>query len=674
MAPNTPAGQPKWISRGARVEAKRSRLGCRDSLRRSVCASSLEARTHALHERNQPAGFRSRLPCCEREVRSSPRGILAPHSTKSRWVKTARALQTIHWANSRSSYLAILAVLSMLFVARPGAAQAQAATVNGTALSTVQATNLDYVARSVLPRLPGDERQRLDVAARAAWWGLKEATYSLPQPHSFSSCGPSNERKAPLDVCPAGEPWQVGLAAVQVPNFTDLEVERAIELLTPAITADGALREAVLLAGFDPQVGTGAAIVASTGRLRRSWLLRHPAVGMLLVERNVTQECLESSSSCRSNPPVWCFRKRWPETAAFAADCAASLRSVSDLRQILGSAVATIEPAATIDRITLASHQNGYLAAIQGRGFKADSVVRISSRAGEFSLMRVTPKPALIRPTSISVMLPLGNDPDSFRVSVEEPTGAVTEEVRPTCHSAPDVIELEPSVAPSAIVLMQRPLTYEDPGACPFEGCAYGNWRVLKKTPVYLTRDRSSPLLFTLEGGSRANVLTGVVVTRPGVLEVLRPVRIGPVNLEAHGGDTILQLTYRGELCFKVWFRGFLVDCVILNGVCGSGDLCPRRECVAPGRRPSRNALWARVVRDAIHTWWVHVEGPAGSSGWAINDGNFKAIDRFAEVTGGLGDRGVALRPTDKSSVTSSGEGEVFEEEPRLLLGKPLLE
>ena len=198
--------------------------------------------------------------------------------------------------------------------------------VNGHTLQGNEDRGVRFTGMVVVPQLSGDRSNRLRVAARASWWGLKEGIFSLDNPHAFSSCG-SNERLGPLDTCSTGRAWQVGLAGVQVPNFTEQEVINVVQALWPAKNLTDVLAETARLAGFDPTEGTGAAIGASEGVLRKSWLLRHPAVGLTLVEQNVTAECINAMKT-------WCYGSGWDQTRWYAPTREAALQSIDDLTKI----------------------------------------------------------------------------------------------------------------------------------------------------------------------------------------------------------------------------------------------------------------------------------------------------------------------------------------------------
>src|SRR5207302_4145652 len=199
--------------------------------------------------------------------------------------------------------------------------------VNGHTLTGNDLQWVRFVGTTVVPQLAGSRNARLQVAARASWWGLKEGTFSKDNPHAFSSCG-ANKPLGPLETCTAGLAWQVGLAGVQVPNFSEQTVLNIVQSLWPGRSNTDVLAETARLAGYDPGQGTGASIVSSSGVLRKSWLLRNPAVGMTLVEQNVTAECINASAS-------YCYGTSWAQTQWYAPTQQGALRSIADLTAIL---------------------------------------------------------------------------------------------------------------------------------------------------------------------------------------------------------------------------------------------------------------------------------------------------------------------------------------------------
>src|SRR5688500_3012645 len=74
-------------------------------------------------------------------------------------------------------------------------------------------------------------------------------------------------------------------------------------------------------------------------------------------------------------------------------------------------------------------------------------------------------------------------------------------------------------VCASSLVLAQPaprdgpPVPFEDPGACPFELCTYGEWTARQPVAVRRERRRGSPIVFRVARGETVTAITGVVVT-----------------------------------------------------------------------------------------------------------------------------------------------------------------
>ncbi len=212
--------------------------------------------------------------------------------------------------------------------------------VNGHALTTRERQWMRYVADHVLPDLPGTPARKLEIASRAAWWSLKEGTFDTSNPPRYSNCNTSSGDKliGPLATCGSGRAWQVGLAAVQVPNHTLAELEELADELYP----DESIAEVLADAAAEAQItgDTADAIESSTGSLEKSWLLRRSAIGFVACERNeVVPECIDGSRS-------WCYGTGWDTTRWYAPTKSAALRSIHDIATLLAalSGGATAEP------------------------------------------------------------------------------------------------------------------------------------------------------------------------------------------------------------------------------------------------------------------------------------------------------------------------------------------
>ncbi len=213
--------------------------------------------------------------------------------------------------------------------------------VNGHALTARERQWMQYVADHVLPHLPGTRERQLQIASRAAWWSLKEGTFDTQNPAKYSNCNTSSGDRliGALDVCGAGRAWQVGLAAVQVPNHSLTQIEAFAREVFPDKSLEEVLAEAAGEAGFAADSSTALAIVGSTGSLRKSWLLRNSAVGFTVVERGeVVPECITGSLS-------WCYGSGWDTTRWYAPNKAAALRAIADISRLLDRLTSGATPA-----------------------------------------------------------------------------------------------------------------------------------------------------------------------------------------------------------------------------------------------------------------------------------------------------------------------------------------
>ncbi len=209
--------------------------------------------------------------------------------------------------------------------------------VNGRALTETQAEHVEWVKRCVVPIWSASRRDAAEAAARATWWALREGILDLngSSAHRYSNChehGRDRLRSSqPLYRC-SGNIWQVGLAAVQVPNYSDQEVHEVFSkvfgAVDPSFTERDVLSMSARLAGFTPGTPMFDGIYGSVGKVRRSWLLRNPLIGMALAEhQEVLIECYRQNKR-------WCYTRGWSSANHFGSNRFAMMRSVRDLTRI----------------------------------------------------------------------------------------------------------------------------------------------------------------------------------------------------------------------------------------------------------------------------------------------------------------------------------------------------
>lgn len=204
--------------------------------------------------------------------------------------------------------------------------------VAGHELWPQEAAWIEYIGHEVVPDLAGSRHERLVTAARASWWALKEGVLDLEDALEYSNCNRpwGDVHIGPVDTCDPGRAWQVGLSGSQVP-WAYVDPEDTALALFPGETLADILWTTATDAGYDPSVSsTGATIVASTGDLRRSWLLRNSAVGFENQARAVTSECIDQSKS-------WCYGTGWDTSARYAANRATAMAAIDDLYAILAA-------------------------------------------------------------------------------------------------------------------------------------------------------------------------------------------------------------------------------------------------------------------------------------------------------------------------------------------------
>ncbi|MBK7583629.1 MAG: hypothetical protein IPI67_25975 [Myxococcales bacterium] len=203
-----------------------------------------------------------------------------------------------------------------------------ALTVNGVKLDSEQELWVRYIAREIVPKLPGTAAERVDKGAYVTWWSLKEGVLNVNNPLSYSNCSvPPDQHIGPLELCPDPKhAWQVGLSAVQATYNTLAGTEKLALSLFPGDTIEDILRDAAVTAGFGETTEQAKAITASTDRLRVSWLLRQSPVGFAAEYSPVYNQCFAGA------PATWCFN-----FAPFAPNLAGAQKSVADLKAIFQS-------------------------------------------------------------------------------------------------------------------------------------------------------------------------------------------------------------------------------------------------------------------------------------------------------------------------------------------------
>ncbi len=169
------------------------------------------------------------------------------------------------------------------------------------------------------------------------------------------------------------------------------------------------------------------------------------------------------------------------------------------------------------------------------------------------------------------------------------------------------------------------PVPYDDPGACPFEGCVYRAWTANADVVARAEPMAVSAVAYTVKKGEKVTALTGIVRTlKAGRVEFRKAVDLavssdGPswTKIHVEPGDSLYLLTYHGEGDFKAWFKGKLYEhldgATFYNAAC---DFDPSR-CLG------------RIVEPTQWAWWVQIKNSRGQVAWTNQPDRFDGKDEL---------------------------------------------
>ncbi|MBI2588997.1 hypothetical protein HYW35_02215 [Candidatus Saccharibacteria bacterium] len=209
--------------------------------------------------------------------------------------------------------------------------------LGGQQLDATQTKWIKYIAENVVPNLGGSADANATMAANGTWWSLREGVLSLDNPIGYSNCGTGsgNTHINFTDVCPPGYAWQVGLAAVQVPNPSASEVIAKAQELHPGSNLKDILGQVSTASGHpqgDPEYDKA---VNSSGDLQKSLLLRDSATGFFFVDKEVVNECLIP------NPKSWCIGN------SFSSNQQSIINIIAELKTYFQGSGSTTAPSTT---------------------------------------------------------------------------------------------------------------------------------------------------------------------------------------------------------------------------------------------------------------------------------------------------------------------------------------
>lgn len=143
---------------------------------------------------------------------------------------------------------------------------------------------------------------------------------------------------------------------------------------------------------------------------------------------------------------------------------------------------------------------------------------------------------------------------------------------------------------------------FVDVGACPGEGCRYGEvWVATEPVDLRQAADASSEVVATIQAGRSVQTLTGQVHTVPGYFVVHQ------LHNEFTPGDEVLLYTYLGEGWFRLRHNGEIKELDLnFSPWGGSGGT----QC------GSETRCWGSLREKLAFDWWVRVRAESGVEGW----------------------------------------------------------
>jgi hypothetical protein len=150
---------------------------------------------------------------------------------------------------------------------------------------------------------------------------------------------------------------------------------------------------------------------------------------------------------------------------------------------------------------------------------------------------------------------------------------------------------------------------FVDRGACPGEGCRYGErWVASTPVPLRARPDSAAPSVTTVQAGDSVHTLTGEVHTVPGRFVILR------AHADFAPGDEILLYTYLGEGWFRIRHDGRLREADLGFSPWGG----------SPGKRCEKDpGCWGILESELRFDWWVKLRTSEGVEGWTLATGSF---------------------------------------------------
>ncbi len=156
----------------------------------------------------------------------------------------------------------------------------------------------------------------------------------------------------------------------------------------------------------------------------------------------------------------------------------------------------------------------------------------------------------------------------------------------------------------------QVPL-YIDKGACPGEGCRYGErWVATREVTLLEAPNAMGKSVAVVRSDEAVTTVTGEVHSIPIRFVVNR------THGEFAPGDEVLVYTYLGEGRFRLSHNGALKVADL--------DIGPRATSDSTQCATSPTRCWGTLAKELKSDWWVRVRTQGGLEGWVPGSAGFK--------------------------------------------------
>jgi hypothetical protein len=135
---------------------------------------------------------------------------------------------------------------------------------------------------------------------------------------------------------------------------------------------------------------------------------------------------------------------------------------------------------------------------------------------------------------------------------------------------------------------------------CPFEGCTFGEWEVLKDTNVFQSPNKNASINGKLNSGTKVQVLTGIEHITPGEAKITHKPHSKAEQFDSN--KKIYILNDLGEGRSQVFHNGKFIEIKIA------------RSTTRCAEEPNWRYCWVKVLREPSSEWWVKVKG----MGWVL--------------------------------------------------------